>query len=401
MQKKEHCVSLKSILKCIAGGTTSVLLVSNAWAINGIQMNGYGIKNAGMGGASIALPLDASAPVNNPAGLGFVPTSLVFNLVAFTGNTTASVGPVSLVDNSSVMAPEGGFANVLSPEWTVGVTLSGAGAGSDYGATFPLPPGTPVVGNLENLKANRKIAEVAHTAAWKANADLALGLSLIYAYQELSTQGLVAAFPGGVAAIPSHGSQSASGWSARIGGLWNITPDVSLGATYRSKTSMSAMSGYSQDIFQYSEGKLDLPSDYGIGAAWRVSPALTLASDWVKVSYSDVKANQDPNGPLWSDQQIIKIGASWNLNPAWTLRAGYSNNSSQIDSSRTAQNILSPALDSSNIAVGASMKLDEKSDISFSYDTSPQRTLTGTGNSTGISLQGHSQVLRLGYQSRF
>ncbi len=402
MQKKTDQSTLKSILKTSASSTALALLVSNAWAVNGIQLNGYGIKNAGMGGVSIAMPLDASAPVNNPAGLGFVPTSYAVNLVAFSGNTTASVGPAKLRDNTAVMAPEGGFAKVLNPEWTVGVTLSGAGAGSDYGAPLPLPPGTPVLGTAQNLKSSRKIAEIAHTAAWKPRADFALGLSVIYAKQELNSQGLLLAVPGvGMAAIPSHGTQSASGWSARIGALWNVTPELSLGTTYRSKTSMSAMSGYSQDILLYSQGKVDLPSDYGIGAAWKVTPAVTLAADWIKVNYAAVKANQDPAGPLWSDQKIFKIGAAWELNPNWTLRAGYSKNTAQIDSSRVSQNILSPAIDNSNFALGASMKLDAKSDISFSFDAAPQRTLTGTGASSGVSLQGHTQVLRLGYQSRF
>jgi long-chain fatty acid transport protein len=402
MQKKMHQDILKTILKVSASSTTLALLVSNAWAVNGIQMNGYGIKNAGMGGASIALPLDASAPVNNPAGLGFVPTSFAANLVSFNGNTTASVGPAKLRDNTTIMGLEGGFSKVLNPEWTVGVTLSGGGAGSDYGAPLPLPPGTPVLGTAQNLKSSRKIAEIAHTAAWKPRADLALGLSVIYAKQELNSQGLVLAIPNvGMAAIPSHGTQSASGWSARIGALWNVTPELSLGTTYRSKTSMSAMSGYSQDILMYSQGKVDLPSDYGIGAAWKVTPAVTLAADWTQVNYAAVKANQDPSGPLWSDQKIFKIGAAWELNPTWTLRAGYSKNNAQIDSSRVVQNILSPAIDNSHFALGASMKLDGKSDISFSFDAAPQRTLTGTGASSGVSLEGHTQVLRLGYQSRF
>lgn len=402
MQKKTHQGVLKFILKVSTSGTTLALLASNAWAVNGIQLNGYGIKNAGMGGASIALPLDATAAVNNPAGLGFVPTSFAVNLVAFNGNTTASLGPVKLRDDTTVMAPEGGVAKVLSPEWTVGLTLSGAGAGSDYGAPLPLPPGTPVLGAQQNLKSSRKIAEIAHSAAWKPRADLALGLSVIYAKQELNSQGLLLSIPGvGMAAIPGHGSQSASGWSARLGALWNVTPELSLGTTYRSKTSMSALSGYSQDILLYSQGKVDLPSDYGIGAAWKVTPAVTLAADWIKVNYAAVKANQDPAGPLWSDQKIFKIGAAWELNSTWTLRAGYSKNNAQIDSSRVVQNILSPAIDNSNIAVGASMKLDDKSDINFSFDAAPQRTLTGTGTSSGVSLQGHTQVLRLGYQSRF
>ena len=49
MQKKTDQGTLKSILKNSASSTALALLVSNAWAVNGIQMNGYGIKNAGMG----------------------------------------------------------------------------------------------------------------------------------------------------------------------------------------------------------------------------------------------------------------------------------------------------------------------------------------------------------------
>ena len=43
-----------------------------ALATNGTMPHGYGIKAQGMGGASIALPQDALAAANNPAGMAFV-----------------------------------------------------------------------------------------------------------------------------------------------------------------------------------------------------------------------------------------------------------------------------------------------------------------------------------------
>ena len=46
-----------------------------AQAINGAQLGGNGVRNASMGGASIALPLDANAAANNPAGMAWVPSS--------------------------------------------------------------------------------------------------------------------------------------------------------------------------------------------------------------------------------------------------------------------------------------------------------------------------------------
>lgn len=386
-------------------GALVALACTQAYAVNGAQMNGFGIKNAGMGGVGIAVPLDASAPAYNPAGLSFVPDSFALNLVGFQGDTTAGIGPVNFKDNTSVLAPEGGFVKSLTRDVAMGLTLVGSGAGSDYGAKFPTGP-LPVVGTPENLKSSRKIAEIITSIAWKPSDNLALGLGVIYVRQEMSSQGLIQAamVPGvGPAAvvIPGHGNQSATGWSSRLGALWQATPEWTLGATYRAKTGMSSFKGYSADILAYSNGVIDLPSEYGFGASWKATPALTLGADWVKVNYSDVKANRDPIGPNWSDQRVLKLGASWSISPIWTLRSGYSKNDAQIDSTRVLQNLLSPAIDRAHLAFGATMKLDDKSDISISLDRSLRTTLTGNAASTGYALQGNSQVIRLGYQKLF
>jgi long-chain fatty acid transport protein len=50
----------------------ALALFSSAHATNGPMPHGYGIKAMGMGGASIALPQDALAAANNPAGMAFV-----------------------------------------------------------------------------------------------------------------------------------------------------------------------------------------------------------------------------------------------------------------------------------------------------------------------------------------
>jgi long-subunit fatty acid transport protein len=67
----------------------ALCLHGTAHAINGAQLGGNGIKNAAMGGASIALPLDAAAAANNPAGMAFVPSSAVLDLQVFSGHSTA------------------------------------------------------------------------------------------------------------------------------------------------------------------------------------------------------------------------------------------------------------------------------------------------------------------------
>src|SRR5471030_3102642 len=85
-------------------------LIPSAWAINGAQPGGYGTRNAAMGGASIALPLDAEAAANNPAGLAFVPSSMAFGLQLFHGNSSSQyVLPDNKLRNSqTTVGPEGG-----------------------------------------------------------------------------------------------------------------------------------------------------------------------------------------------------------------------------------------------------------------------------------------------------
>ena len=379
---------------------TSALFASPAQAMNGAQLGGYGIKNAGMGGASIALPLDASAAVNNPAGMAFVPQSFAINVIVFNGQSTANtpaipdlVGAQTFEDNTTVSAPEGGANWVISPTMTAGISLSAAGAGVDFGK--PLLP----IPGYANVQASQKVAEIIPSISWKVQPNLALGMSVNFATQQLNSQGL--AKPDG-SPITGHGTQTANGIGARLGVLWQTSPELSLGATYKFKTNMGQLGDYAKDILAYSDGKIDLPSEYGVGLAWKASPTVTVAADYLRIEYGGVKVNQDPDGQGWKDQQVLRLGASWEMDPSWTLRGGVSTNIRQIESDRAAKNITSPAVSTLAITAGATFKLDKTSDLSFSLEGNPTTTLDGTGSSDGYSITGNRvTVLRLGYQRSF
>lgn len=382
------------------------LACGQAMAMNGAQLGGYGIKNAGMGGASIALPLDASAAANNPAGMAFVPTSVVGNVVVFKGKSNFTGPGRTLYDNTTEAGPEGGFNWVVNSQMTVGLSLSGAGAGANFGE-----PLNPMLPGLQNLKSSQKIADVIPSISWKISPNLAVGLGVIFSFQEFEAQGVIAPIPvpPGYVALPNHGKEKASGVGARIGLQWNATPALSVGATYKSRTSMSKLGKYgdANNLLAYSAGKVDIPSEYGLGLAWKATPSVTLAADFLEVQYSDVTVMKDPGGQKWKDQSILRLGAAWEMNPTWTLRSGLSRNQRQITSDRTLQNILSPAINNVAYTFGASMKLDPKSDISFSMEHNPSQTLNGTGplattgSSLGTNITSKTQVIRVGYQKQF
>ena len=372
---------------------------AGALAVNGALPGGNGIKNAAMGGTSIALPLDAVAAANNPAGMAFVPASATLGLQVFRGHSSADyVLPGNHLENRQTeLAPEGGFNWHLDSNLSVGISVSGAGAGSDYGQ-----PALPVPG-AGTAKTTLRVAELIPTVAWKPTPDLALGLGLTLARQQFEADGVIvpAPVPGGLLPIPGHGQQTATGVGIRAGVLWKPAAGWSFGANVKSRARMGRLGGYDQDLLAYSDGRLDVPAQYGVGVAWQPTERLTLAADWLRILWGEIKAMQDPNGFAWRNQPVLRFGASWMLDERWTLRGGYSHNRSQIDATRAVQNLLVPSIHEKAYTAGLSWRLDPHSELNLGYELNPRTTLTGTGASTGTSLTSKVQMFLLGYHHTF
>ncbi|MGA0612822.1 OmpP1/FadL family transporter [Caldimonas sp. KR1-144] len=383
----------------LAVAAAAAALHADAWAVNGAQPGGIGIKNASMGGASIALPLDATAAANNPAGLAFVPSSATFGLQLFRGHSSAEyVLPGNNLDNRQTQpVPEGGINRQLDGGIAVGLSVSGAGAGSDYGQ-----PALPVAGAGE-AKTSLRVAEFVPALAYAPRPDLAVGLGLTLAWQQFEADGVIvpAPVPGGLMPLPGHGRQSATGIGVRAGLLWKPAENWTLGATARSRVRMSSLDGYERDLLAYSDGHLDVPAQYGVGVAWQATPRLTLAADWLRILWGEIEAMRDPNGFAWRNQPVLRLGAAWSLDDRWTLRAGISRNDRQIDSSRAVQNLLVPSIHDRAYSVGLSWRSGERSEINLGYELNPRTTLEGTGASAGTSLTSKVQMFLLGYHHNF
>lgn len=370
-----------------------------ALAINGAQLGGSGVRNAAMGGTSIALPLDANAAANNPAGMAFVPNSATIDLQVFRGHSSAEyVLPGNHLENKqTIAAPQGGLNWRLEPGLAVGFSLAGSGSGSDYEqAALPVP-------GAGHAKSKLRIAELVPSVAWKPREDIALGFGLTLAAETFSTDGVIvpAPVPGGLLPLQGHGTKSATGVGWRAGALWKPAAGWSLGANYKARTPMGRLDGYDTDLLAYSGGKLDIPEQYGIGAAWQATPRLTLAADWLRILWGELKVMQDPNGFRWRNQPVFRFGASWALDDRFTLRAGFSRNHGQIDSARAVQNLLVPAVHEKAWSAGLSWALDARSELSAGYELNPRSTLAGTGPSSGTQLTSKVQILMAGWQRHF
>jgi long-chain fatty acid transport protein len=381
---------MKSI-KSISIATLALALnASTAYALNGFQLGGSGIQNAAMGGASIALPLDSIAPANNPAGIAFVPAGFSLNMQAFNGQSVFTPVPAASFNNDThIQIPEIGAHIHYSDQISLGVAIAGQGAGATYQPGPAALLGSPVTKN------SLTFMEVIPTVAWKVRPDLSLGLALNLARSTFEASGIS---PDNVHVLPSHGSQSATGVGARLGLLWHVNPEFSVGLNYKTKTSMSSFSGYKDDMMAAHDGKVDIPGQYGIGLAWSPAARLTLAADWLQVNYAATAVMQASPGFNWKDQQIVRLGASYQLDDKLTIRVGYSQNSQQIDSNNIQPNFIAPAINNKAYTAGLSWKLSEHSKLNFGYENNPSVQLQ---DATGAKLSSKVEIIMIGYQHSF
>jgi long-chain fatty acid transport protein len=283
-----------------------------ALATTGYFQHGYGIKAKGMGGVGIALPQDALAAATNPAGMALVGNRLDLGADWFapdrgaeiTGNAFPGVnGSYDGSDTKGFLIPEFGYNRMLRPSLALGVSVYGnGGMNTDYKIS-------PFTGFGGSSPAGVDLMQlfIAPTLAWKTGAH-AFGASLNLAYQrfEMRGAGIFAPFSQSPGDVSDRGHDDSTGWGIRVGWTGQVLPNVTLGATYQTKTRMSEFDSY-KGLFA-EQGDFDIPENYGVGIAVRTTPRLTLAADIQRINYGDIPAVGNPVDCLFAG--ACQLGAS-------------------------------------------------------------------------------------------
>jgi long-chain fatty acid transport protein len=261
---------------------------------------------------------------------------------------------------------------------------------------------------------------------------LSLGASFLLGYQTIEVKG-VGAFQGFTqtftqsmianqtmnAISPSNltdnGKDSAWGYGFQVGGIWDVSPKFSVGASYRTKMYMGEFDKYS-DLFAEG-GDFDIPAVGTIGIAFKPNNQLAFALDLQQIWYSDVAAVANKNdlalkcdlgaafgqpsapgatydpryclggskgaGFGWDDMTVIKFGVQYALNDQLTLRAGYSHGNNPIDGSQVAFNTLAPAVIEDHYTLGASYRVRDDFELTFWGMYAPENSVSGPGEFTG------------------
>jgi long-chain fatty acid transport protein len=409
-----------------------IALAGPAMATNGYFQIGYGAKSTGMAGASVANPQDTLAGASNPAGMAHVGEGfdLGFRLFSPTRSATLDCTGIgactqatsSESDNDLFVIPDGGYTTRINDKMFAGVSVYGnGGMNTSYTtnlfgeAAFQIGGAPPGAGTAAFGKLGVDLIQlmVAPSVTYEVAKGHTLGISPVFAVQRFSAHGLglFAGLSTDATKLTNNGDEFSYGIGVRLGWLGQIGNSVRLGATYASKTYMTKLDDYA-GLFA-DGGSFDIPANAAFGIAVDATPSLTFAADVQRIFYGDVDSIANP-GPTaaeiggaispdrrlgasngigfgWEDIWVFKLGASYKINNAWTVRAGYSHNESPIPDSEVLFNIVAPAVNEDHATLGVSYRSSKNSEWNLSYMHAFERTQTDPstsffGSSASISM---------------
>ena len=403
-----------------AAAVIAAFLPAAAFATTGYFSHGYGMKAKGMGGVGIALPQDALAAATNPAGMALVGNRVDAGLDWFRPDRGAEItgSPVPGLNGTydgngtrDFLIPEFGYNRMIRPDLALGVSVFGnGGMNTDY-KTSPFTG----LGGQSPAGVDLMQLFIAPTIAYKMGAH-AFGLSLNLAYQRFKAEGLQPfdnpVFSSSPGNVTNNGYDSSTGWGIRVGWTGQVLPNLSLGATYQSKTKMGKLDKY-KGLFA-EQGGFDIPENYGVGIAWKATPNLTLAADVLRINYGDVASVGNPIDCLfagacqlganngagfgWQNTTAYKFGVAYEMSQSLTLRAGYVNIKQPIPQSQTFFNILAPGVVEQHVTAGATWTLPNKSELTAAYMHALEHKVNGQG-SIPAALGGGEANLRMSEDS--
>lgn len=341
-----------------------------AQATNGYFSAGYGIKSQGIVGIGIALPQDALAVAANPAGTAAVGNRADLGATVFVPRRDAQIsgnafGPDTSYqgnDRETFLIPDAGYTRQINGRTAVGVAVYGnGGMNTAYGTNpysrFGASGATGV--NLEQVF-------IAPSVAYKVNDQNTLGVALNIAHQRFAAKGvgLFSAFSSAPGQVSNQGTDTTTGAGVHIGWLGQITPELTLGASWSSK--INGRFDKYRGLFA-NQGEFDIPENYGVGLTYAASSRTRLAAEVQQIRYSRVAAVGNSasslfagqplgstNGPGfgWRDVTVLKLGVEHQLNSALTLRGGISHNTQPVPSGETFFNVLAPGVIQNHLSVG-------------------------------------------------
>lgn len=381
-----------------------------AAATNGMNLEAYGAKAGGMGGASLAYENGNSALMNNPATLGLRQEgqNLGLGLTVLMPDVKTMIGPMTfpsggdqyLIPSISYIRKSGNITYGLG-------MLAQGGMGTEYGDNA-FGTGLP-------MRSEVGFGRLMFPLAYNVNSNLTVAGQVDYVWASMDVQ----MSPDGVNYVSFSdnndftGEASGNGWAFKLGAHYKVSDTFSVGATYHSKTDISDLEGSGTFNFMPANFKVidfQWPETYGVGVAWQASPSWMLAADikhlgW-KNSMKDfrlaVNGMEMALPQNWKNQTVYMLGAQYMVKPGLALRFGINYADNPIPDETL--NPLFPATVKTHYTLGVGWNIGGGHSMAGSIAIAPKVTTTNP-NMFGPGMAGtvtHSQTtLRVNYNYAF
>jgi long-chain fatty acid transport protein len=441
-KREDVLMRTNRILSAALVACGAVGLSTSAYATNGYQLIGIGAYQKSVGGAVTAAPKSAMTAITNPAGMAAIGSRADFSMEAFMPERHTDFGSMGgdKVDSDAELygVPSIGWTAPLadgSDLYFGGGMYGTSGLGVDYGQTFMTPDGNgPAPGSPDGYwsgYSNIQFWQMAPTLAWKVNDRLDVGAALNIDYQSVAFKQHMALDTTGDGNADttaqnfdlSRGAQ-AFGFGISVGALYEVTQDLTVGASYKSEQAFSdleynldygdisnANTGFNSPAGSYSLG-LDYPQQLAAGVKYSPIDRLDISADikWINWSATmddlvidgpgNVEVDFDPD---WDDQVVYALGLSFDATDALNLRAGFNYAESPIEDEDVANNLLLPGVVESHYTVGANYKFNGHWELGGHFMHAPEVTRTAPNSDpnmpgTEIALSETSLGVNIGYR---
>lgn len=397
-------------------------LAGQAWATNGMVMEGYGPIGLAMGGAAQAYDNGTAAMMNNPATLQLGENGSRADLaLGVLGPRVTSMGEKS--GGTSYVMPAFGWVR-KNDQFSYGVGVFGQGGmGTEYPARAMNAAGT-----ADPVRSELAVGRVIFPASYRLTDRVNVGGTLDYSWASLDLRmaalfsqmagmnpvptgqfaGMLGAIQQGQMQAPSTvridfsdnrdftGSAKSGGLTGKLGMTFQAQKNLTLGLSYQLKTRMGDMktsaTGASLTMGSVLPGRMvvhdfQMPATLAAGVSWQASPQLQWVADVKRIAWSDVMKNfrmtfessQDlgtigftlPQG--WKDQTVLSLGGAYKLDAAWTLRAGYNHASNPVPDAMVHP--LFPAIVKNHYTAGVGYQISKTMTLDAAVSHAPQVTV--------------------------
>lgn len=360
------------ITKKLAALFSAVLLLPAVMMAEGYQVNTLSTRQLGMGHTGIAMKLGAESQFFNPAGMAFmdnnIDLSASFNAIMPT--VTATVGGKEYTTDCDASTPFSVFGGFDIYDFL----KAGISVYTPYGSSINWTENWP--GATLNQSVKLQAFTIQPTIAWKILPGLSVGAGLTITWGSVTlNKGLVSgqdlnalltamgsAYPTPEITPVSAHLQGHAGivCGVNLGAMYDISPNVTFGLNYRSKTMMKVKAGKTDVVYGTTNptiqgilsSKLDgiaqtdfsaempLPATLGFGFSWhnaKVTADLeTQLTFWSAYKSLDIKFDGASHFDQhleknYHDSWLIRGGVEWHATKRLDLRAGLMIDFSPVD----------------------------------------------------------------------